>query len=90
MPLIDDEQNRPSSVRSRTVQYNVVREDLRIYCADVGFRFTLNTKCQEHMVDGRMEMDLPYVQTLSHAVYVLPSMYKKEGEGEKKWSCKIE
>lgn len=42
------------------------------------------------MVDGRMEMDLPYVQTLSHAVYVLPSMYKKEGEGEEKWSCKIE
>lgn len=90
MPLIDDEQNRPSSVRSRTVQYNVVREDLRIYCADVGFRFTLNTKCQEHMVDGRMEMDLPHVQTLSHAVYVLPSMYKKEGEGEEKLSCKIE
>lgn len=81
MPLIDDEQNRPSSVRSRTVQYNVVREDLRIYCADVGFRFTLNTKCQEHMVDGRMEMDLPHVQTLSHAVYVLPSICTKRKVG---------
>lgn len=79
--------NRTGRPLSGAEPYNtmyIVREDLRIYCADVGFRFTLNTKCQEHMVDGRMEMDLPHVQTLSHAVYVLPSICtkRKVGRGE--------
>lgn len=53
---------------NQTSPYNVER--IYEFIVDVLFRFTLNTKCQEHMADGRMEMDFP-IYRLSHADYVL-------------------